>query len=118
MLLALAVAMMLAAQAAPAKSVHVYTVHLTIEADGGKLHGTVVSAAPYEECEGAKVKIKQVLPGADKTVAKVKPAAREWSLATSGDLRGAAVYAETSAYEVPAKAVRCLGARSKTVTAP
>jgi hypothetical protein len=101
------------------KKQRTYTVHLSIKADAGRhlLRGIVVSGAPFEMCESAKVKIRQSLPGKDKTVAKVRPSDKEWRFAVPAGLRGDPVYAETAGYPVPGRGVRCLGAHSKTITA-
>jgi hypothetical protein len=117
--LALVTAMAVIVPAAQGKKDRKITVHLTIEVNssGHTIHGGVISGAKFEICESAKVKIRQSLPGADKTIAKVKPKDKEWRFAVPASLRGESVYVETSNYAVPAKNVRCLGARSKTVTA-
>jgi hypothetical protein len=116
--LLLLAALVLASPAAAQKT-RTYSVHLTITADASShaLKGVVVSGAPFEMCESAKVKIRQSLPGKDKTVAKVKPSDKEWRFEVPGGLRGEALYAETAGYPVPGRGVKCLGAHSKTVTA-
>jgi hypothetical protein len=69
-------------------------------------------------CESAKVKIRQSLPGKDKTIAKVKPKDKEWRYSVPARLRGDSVYVETASYSVPSRNARCAGAHSKTITAP
>jgi hypothetical protein len=115
---ALALAVVIA-PTAQGKKTRKYAVHVTIEVNASShtVHGDVVSGAPFEICESAKVKIRQSLPGKDKTVAKVKPKDKAWRFAVPTGLRGDQLYAETAAYAVPGRSVRCLGGHSKTVTA-
>lgn len=109
-----------AAPAASADVIHTYAVTLTIsvDRDAGRLSGTIVSDAPSEFCDSSTVRIRQAMPGKDKVVARVFPGAGKWGLNSFPAIRGKRVYAEVLAYELPYRPVMCLGARSRTVTAP
>jgi hypothetical protein len=100
---------------------HTFSVTLTIESDsaGHRLAGAVVSQAPSEYCDTARIRIRRAMPGHDEVVAKVRPRkGGEWSLKLPAGLSGDRVYAETSRYQLPSRPVVCLGARSAEVTAP
>ncbi|HEU4945126.1 MAG TPA: hypothetical protein VFT10_08190 [Solirubrobacterales bacterium] len=109
-----------AAPAASADVIHTYPVTLTISVDRtvGKLSGTISSEAPSEFCDSSTVRIRRAMPGKDKVVARVFPTAGEWRTKSFPAIRGKRVYAEVLAYELPQRPVMCLGARSRTVTAP
>lgn len=110
----------LAATALAGASHHTYSVKLTIEADGAKhvLSGAILSQAPSEFCEEAKVRVREVMPGKDEVVAKLKPhAGGTWSLKTPKKLRGRRVYTETSRYQLPSRPVTCLAGRSPKIVA-
>jgi hypothetical protein len=110
------------ALAAPASSqtTHTYAVTLTISVDrvAGKLSGSITSDAPSEFCDSSTVRIRRAMPGRDKVVARVFPVYSEWRLKTLPALSGKRVYAEVLTYHLPQRPVVCLGARSRTVTAP
>jgi hypothetical protein len=109
-----------AAPTAPADVIHTYAVSLTIsvDRDAGKLSGTISSDAPSEFCDSSAIRISQAIPGKDKVVARVSPTYGEWRLRSFPAIRGKRVYAEALSYELPQRPVICLGARSRTVTAP
>jgi hypothetical protein len=109
-----------AAPAASADVIHTYPVTLTIGVDraAGKISGAIASDAPSEFCDSSTVRIRRAMPGKDKVVARVSPTAGEWRLRSFPAIRGKRVYAEVLAYELPYRPVICLGARSRTVTAP
>jgi hypothetical protein len=108
--------------AAPAagETTHVYSVTLTISVDraAGKLNGTVLSDAPSEFCDSSAVRIRRAMPGHDKVVARLTPYGGEWHMRSPTALGGKRVYAEVLPYHLPERPVECLGARSRTVTAP
>jgi hypothetical protein len=58
------------------------------------------------------------VPGKDKVAALLTPVYGEFHMKTPAKLRGERVYAEVLAYHLPSRPVVCLGARSRTVTAP
>jgi hypothetical protein len=109
-----------AAPVASADVIHTYAVTLTIsvDRDAGKLSGTISSDAPSEFCDSSTVRIRRAMPGKDKVVARVFPTYGEWRLKSFTAIRGKRVYAEALTYELPQRPVICLGARSRTVTAP
>jgi hypothetical protein len=100
--------------------IHTYEVTLTIKVDraAGKLGGTISSDAPSEFCDSGTVRIRRAMPGKDKVVGRVFPSYGEWRLKSYPAIRGKRVYAEVLSYELPQRPVICLGARSRTVTAP
>jgi hypothetical protein len=100
--------------------IHTYPATLTIKVDreAGKISGTISSDAPSEFCDSSSVRIRRAMPGKDKVVARVSPAYGEWRLRSFPAISGKRVYAEVLAYELPQRPVLCLGARSRTVTAP
>jgi hypothetical protein len=106
--------------AAAGETTHTYPVTLTIAVDraAGKISGTVTSDAPAEFCEQGTVRVRKVMPGHDDVVARLFPYANEWRMKSRPALQGERVYAEVSAYHLPSRPVECLGARSRTVTAP
>lgn len=97
-----------------------YSVTLTIsvDRDAGQISGTIVTDAPSEFCDSSTVRIREVAPGHDRVVARLFPEAAEWGMRSTPTLHGARVYAEVLAYHLPSRPVECLGARSRTVTAP
>lgn len=105
---------------ASSETTHTYAVTLTIAVDRAahKIDGTVGSEAPGQFCELSTVRIRKVMPGKDKVVARLAPYANEWHMRSPAALRGERVYAEVSPYHLPSRPVECLGARSRTVTAP
>jgi hypothetical protein len=120
---ALAVALAAAlggAGAVSAETTHTYAVTLTIavDRDAGQLSGTILTDAPSEFCDSSTVRIRESTPGHDRVVARLFPQAGEWRMKSPPALRGARVYAEVLAYHLPQRPVECLGARSRTVTAP
>jgi hypothetical protein len=112
--------LVVAAPVALADVIHTYPVTLTISVDraAGKLNGTIHSDAPSEFCDSSTVRIRRAMPGKDKVVARVSPTYGEWRLRSFPAIRGKRVYAEVLSYELPQRPVICLGARSRTVTAP
>jgi hypothetical protein len=102
------------------ETTHTYAVTLTITVDrtAHKIDGTVASEAPGQFCELSTVRNRKVMPGKDKVVARLTPYGNEWHMKSPPALRGERVYAEVSAYHLPGRPVECLGARSRTVTAP
>jgi hypothetical protein len=108
------------APAASGETTHVYAVTLTISVDRAahKINGAVSSEAPGQFCELSTVRIRRAMPGQDKVVARLAPYGNEWHMKSPPALRGARVYAEVSAYHLPSRPVECLGALSRTVTAP
>jgi hypothetical protein len=106
--------------AAAAETTHVYAVTLTISVDraAGKINGTVASDAPGQFCELSTIRVRKAMPGHDKVVARIAPYGNEWHMKSPPALSGERVYAEVSAYHLPSRPVECLGARSRTVTAP
>jgi hypothetical protein len=106
--------------AASSETTHTYAVTLTIsvDRDAGKISGTVVTDAPSEFCDSSTVRLREAMPGHDRVVARLFPEAAEWRMKSPPALQGARVYAEVLAYHLPQRPVECLGARSRTVTAP
>jgi hypothetical protein len=100
--------------------IHTYPVSLTISVDRGadRIGGAISSEAPSEFCDSSTVRIRRAMPGRDRVVARVAPSAGEWRLKSFPAIRGKRVYAEVLSYELPQRPVICLGARSRTVTAP
>jgi hypothetical protein len=105
---------------ASGETTHTYAVTLTISVDraAGKLNGTIVTDAPSEFCDSSTVRVRTISPGNDRVIARVRPVYGEWHLRSFPALRGKRVYAEVLAYHLPERPVECLGARSRTVTAP
>lgn len=106
---------------APAATTHTYPVKLTIKVDRAarKLSGAVLSEAPAQFCQQSTVRIRRVARGKDPVVGRVRPnEVSEWHMRSTRAMRRARVYAETSPYHLPHRPIVCLGARSRTVTAP
>jgi hypothetical protein len=105
---------------ASGETTHTYAVTLTISVDrtAHKLDGTIASDAPGQFCELSTVRIRKVVQGKDKVVARLTPYGNEWHMKSPPGLRGERVYAEVSTYHLPGRPVECFGARSRTVTAP
>lgn len=100
---------------------HTYPVTLRIEVDrpANKIRGEVISDAPAQFCEMSSVRIRRVMRGKDKVVARIFPGdLSTWSMKSQRALRGKRVYAEVSRYRLPERPVVCLAARSRAVTAP
>ena len=108
------------ASTASGETTHIYPVTLTIAVDreAHKISGTVTSDAPAEFCEQSTVRVRKAMPGHDDVVARLSPYANKWGMRSRPALRGERVYAEVSSYHLPGRPVECLGARSRTVTAP
>ncbi|HEX8690700.1 MAG TPA: hypothetical protein VF729_10710 [Solirubrobacterales bacterium] len=119
-LLLVCASLLVAAPLGSADVIHTYEVTLTISVDRGadKLSGTVSSDAPSEFCDSSTVRIRRAMPGRDKVVGRVFPTYGEWRLKSFPAISGKRVYAEVLSYELPQRPVICLGARSRTVTAP
>ncbi len=102
------------------ETTHTYAVTLTISVDRAahKLDGAISSDAPGQFCELSTVRMRKVMPGKDKVVARLTPYGNEWHMKSPPALRGERVYAEVSSYHLPSRPVECLAARSRTVTAP
>jgi hypothetical protein len=105
---------------ASGETTHTYPVALTISVDRAahKISGTIVTDAPSEFCEISTVRVRRVTPGKDKVVAGIPPYGGEWRMKSPPALRGERIYAEVLSYHLPSRPVVCLGARSRTVTAP
>jgi hypothetical protein len=105
---------------ASAETTHTYPVALTISVDRAahKISGTIVTEAPSEFCEISTIRVRRVMPGHDEVVAGITPYAGEWRMKSPAALRGERIYAEVLTYHLPSRPVVCLGARSRTVTAP
>jgi hypothetical protein len=118
--LAASIAAIAVTSTASGETTHTYAVTLTIAVDrtAHKISGTVTSDAPAEFCEQSTVRVRKVMPGHDDVVAYLSPYANEWGMRSRPKLRGERVYAEVSSYHLPSRPVECLGARSRTVTAP
>lgn len=115
------VAILAIAPAASGETTNTYSVTLTIAVDRAahKISGTVVSDAPAQFCEMSTVRVRRAMRGHDRVVARIFPSdLSEWRMKSPPALRGKRVYAEVSAYHLPNRPVECLGARSRTVTAP
>jgi hypothetical protein len=108
------------APTASGETTHTYPVTLTISVDRAahKIDGAIASEAPGQFCELSTVRIRKVMPGKDKVVARLTPYANEWHMKSPPALRGERIYAEVLTYHLPSRPVECLGARSRTVTAP
>jgi hypothetical protein len=106
--------------AAFGETTHTYPVTLTIAVDRSahKIGGTIETEAPSEFCEISTVRVRRVMAGHDKVVAGIPPYAGEWRMKSPPALRGERIYAEVLSYHLPSRPVVCLGARSRTVTAP
>jgi hypothetical protein len=109
-----------AVPAASGETTHTYSVSLTISVDRAahKISGTIVTDAPSEFCEISTIRVRRVMPGHDKVVAGLTPYGGEWRMKSPSALRGERVYADVLTYHLPSRPVVCLGARSRTVTAP
>jgi len=110
-----------ATPAAPGETTHVYPVTLTItvDRDAHRISGAVASEAPAQFCEMSTVRVREAMRGHDRVVARIFPNDfSEWRMKSPLALRGERVYAEVSPYHLPSRPVECLGARSRTVTAP
>ena len=120
MVLALIAAIFTIAPAAFGETTHTYPVSLTISVDRAahKIGGTIVTDAPSEFCEISTIRVRRVMSGKDKVVAGITPYAGEWRMKSPPALRGERIYAEVLSYHLPSRPVVCLGARSRTVTAP
>jgi hypothetical protein len=120
MVIALVAAVFTIAPAASGETTHTYPVALTISVDRAahKISGTIVTEAPSEFCEISTIRVRRVMPGKDAVVAGITPYAGEWRMKSPSALRGERIYAEVSTYHLPSRPVVCLGARSRTVTAP
>lgn len=107
-------------QVASGETTHTYPVALTIGVDRAahKISGTIVTEAPSEFCEISTVRVRRIEPGNDKVVARIPPYGGEWRMKSPPALRGERIYAEVLTYHLPSRPVVCLGARSRTVTAP
>lgn len=108
------------APAAFGETTHTYSVSLTISVDRAahKISGTIVTDAPSEFCEISTIRVRRVMPGHDKVVAGLTPYGGEWRRKSPAALRGERIYADVLTYHLPERPVVCLGARSRTVTAP
>jgi hypothetical protein len=109
------------AASAEGETTHTFSVTVTISVDRAarQLSGRVESDAPSEFCDGATVRVMRSLPGKDKPAARISPNDfSEWHLKSFPALAGKRVYAEVLQYHLPSRPVVCLGARSRTVTAP
>lgn len=120
MLVASVAAILAIAPTAFGETTHTYAVTLTITVDraADKIDGAVASEAPGQFCELSTVRIRKVMPGKDKVVARLTPYANEWHMKSPPALRGERIYAEVLTYHLPGRPVECLGARSRTVAAP
>jgi hypothetical protein len=105
---------------APGRGTHTFAVSLTISADRAarELKGEVVTDAPSEFCDSSTLRILRQAPGNDEVVARGRPYIGKWHLKSPVRIRGDRVYAEVLKYHLPSRPVICLGARSRTVTAP
>jgi hypothetical protein len=120
-LAALVISLLALAATASAETTHTFSVTVTISVDRAahRLTGRVESDAPSEFCDGATVRVMRALPGKDKVAARVSPnELSEWSLKSFPAIAGKRVYGEVLQYHLPSRPVICLGARSRTVTAP
>ena len=111
---------LLLAASASGETTHTFSVTLTIGGDRAahRLSGKVESDAPSEFCDDSTVRIMGAMPGKDKVLAHVQPTYSEWHLKSFPAIAGRRVYAEVLQYHLPSRPVICLGARSRTVTAP
>jgi hypothetical protein len=105
---------------ASGETTHTYPVALTISVDrpGHLINGTIVTDAPSEFCESSSIRIVRPMPGKDEVVKTVTPYAGLFHASSPKRIRGKRVYAEVLSYHLPSRPVVCLGARSRTVTAP
>jgi hypothetical protein len=108
------------ASAAPAAGHRVYSVRLTIEADSsaGRIEGTVLTGAPRGYCDVSRIRIREVMPGRNLVVARVRPRGGRWHVRSSRELSRHRVYAEVSGYKLPGRAARCRADRSRKIVAP
>ena len=108
------------APSASGETTHTYPVTLTISVDraANQISGTIFTDAPSEFCDSSTVRIREAMPGHDRVVARLFPEAAEWRMKSPPALSGSRVYAEVLTYHLPQRPVECLGARSRTVTAP
>ena len=113
-------ALLTAVSVASGETTHTYPVALTIGVDrvAHKISGTIVTEAPSEFCEISTIRVRRAMPGHDDVVAGLTPYGGEWRMKSPPALRGERIYAEVSTYHLPSRPVVCLGARSRTVTAP
>jgi hypothetical protein len=120
MLVASIAAIFVIAPLASGETTHTYAVTLTIsvDRDAHRISGTIVTDAPSEFCDSSTVRIRRAMPGRDEVVARIFPEAAEWRMKSPPTLSGKRVYAEMLGYHLPYRPVECLGARSRTVTAP
>jgi hypothetical protein len=118
------VAAILAVSAVPppvsGSGTHTFSVSLTISVDrpARELKGEVITDAPSEFCDSSTLRILRQQPGKDELVARVRPYIGKWHLKSPQRARGDRVYVEVLEYHLPSRPVVCLGARSRTVTAP
>jgi hypothetical protein len=110
---------------ATARRTHTYKVLISITADRSThtISGRVTTEPPAPSffCEQAPVRILEATPGKDKVLARTRPKLAqmtEWTYQVPPNLRGARLYAETSAYHLPGRPIECEAARSREVTAP
>lgn len=106
---------------ASGKTTHTYPVTVIIKVDrtAHKIGGEVISDAPAQFCEMSSVRVRRVMRGKDKVVARISTSdISKWSMKSWRALRGKRVYAETVRYRLPSRPVVCLAARSRSVTAP
>lgn len=120
MVLVVAILAAVLATGAWAASTHFFKVRLSIKANetSRSIGGEVLSKAPSEFCNESKLRIRQVLPGKNQVVAKVKPVRGIWHFDVPHKLSGKRLYAEVSGYHLPSRPVVCRAARSHVVTAP
>ena len=70
-------------------------------------------------CESSSIRIVLPVPGKDEVIKAVTPDAGEFHASSPKRIRNKRVYAEVlSNITWPSRPVVCLGARSRTVTAP
>ena len=120
-LAAAAAAVLALAGGAPATTTHTYPVTISIKVNKPekKIEGDVDSPAPSEFCDSSGVRIMHPQRGKDQLVAKVNTfGAGQWSFRIKPKRSGQRLYAQTLKYHLPSRPVVCLGARSRTVTAP
>jgi len=118
--LASIVAILTIGSTASGETTHTYPVTLAISVDraAGKISGSIATDAPSEFCDSSTVRLMQAMPGKDKVAARVSPEYSEWRIKSFPAIHGKRVYAEVLSYHLPQRPVECLGARSRTVTAP
>ncbi len=119
-LLATIAAILAVVPTAAGETTHTYPVTLTISVDRGaaKIGGEVITEAPSEFCDSSTVRLMRALPGKDKVAARVRPVYGKWHVNSFPAIAGKRVYAEVLSYHLPQRPVECLGARSRSVTAP